>query len=77
MVNGHVLRLLVARDHTIGGTIDMDEFYVGGNRRRLWLIMATKGFETFCHINRINSLRVSKSRRKIGHADRLCPRVHR
>ena len=31
---GHVLRLLVARDHTIGGTIEMDAFYVGGKPRQ-------------------------------------------
>lgn len=31
---GHVLRLLVARDHSLGGTIEMDEFHFGGKPRQ-------------------------------------------
>lgn len=30
---GHVLRLLVARDHTLGGVIEIDEMYFGGAPR--------------------------------------------
>jgi ISXO2-like transposase domain/Transposase zinc-ribbon domain len=31
---GHVLRLLVARDHVLDGTIEIDEFHFGGAPRR-------------------------------------------
>lgn len=31
---GHVLRLLVTRDHVLDGTIEIDEFYIGGAPRR-------------------------------------------
>jgi ISXO2-like transposase domain len=31
---GHALRLLVAREHQLGGMIEMDEFYIGGSPRK-------------------------------------------
>jgi transposase-like protein len=31
---GHVLRLLVTREHQLGGTVEMDEFYIGGSPRK-------------------------------------------
>lgn len=31
---GHVLRLLVTRDHPLGGTVEIDDFHFGGKPRR-------------------------------------------
>ncbi|HJS84108.1 MAG TPA: IS1595 family transposase [Acetobacteraceae bacterium] len=31
---GHVLRLLVGREHPFGGTVEMDELYIGGSPRK-------------------------------------------
>ena len=31
---GHVLRLLVSREHPLDGTVEMDEFYIGGSPRK-------------------------------------------
>jgi hypothetical protein len=31
---GHALRLLVTREHQLGGTVEMDEFYIGGSPRK-------------------------------------------
>lgn len=31
---GHVLRLLVLRDHPLGGTVEIDEFHFGAKPRR-------------------------------------------
>jgi transposase-like protein len=31
---GHVLRLLVTREQPLGGTVELDEFYIGGSPRR-------------------------------------------
>jgi hypothetical protein len=31
---GHVLRLLVSREHPLDGTVEVDEFYIGGSPRK-------------------------------------------
>ena len=31
---GHALRLLVSREHQLDGTVEMDEFYIGGSPRK-------------------------------------------
>jgi ISXO2-like transposase domain/Transposase zinc-ribbon domain len=31
---GHALRLLMTREHRLGGTVEMDEFFLGGSPRR-------------------------------------------
>jgi hypothetical protein len=31
---GHALRLLVGREHQLNGTVEMDEFYIGGSPRK-------------------------------------------
>ena len=31
---GHALRLLMTREHQLDGTVEMDEFYIGGGPRR-------------------------------------------